>query len=73
MSSVITPPDSWKLRPDGSALILDGDWGFPLKQTSEQPYGMYVYEVKGFPELVKIGTTNNSKDWLIFRRSYFIW
>ena len=24
MSSVITPPDSWKLKPDGSGLILDG-------------------------------------------------
>ena len=61
MSSVITPPDSWKLRPDGSVLILDGDWGFPLKQTSEEPYEMYVYEVKGFPELVKIGIAKDSK------------
>jgi hypothetical protein len=49
------------LRPDGSALILDGDWGFPLRQTSEEPCEMYVYEVKGFPELVKIGIAKESK------------
>jgi len=65
MSSVITPPDSWRLKPDGSALILDGDWGFPLRQTSEEPCDMYVYEVKGFPELVKIGIAKDSrtKNW----------
>lgn len=61
MTNVITPPDSWKLRSDGSMLILDGDWGFPLKQTSEEPYEMYVYEVKEFPQLIKIGITKDSK------------
>jgi len=61
MTSVITPPDLWKLRPEGSMLILDGDWGFPLRRTSEEPYELYAYEVKGFPELIKIGIAKNSK------------
>ena len=61
MSSMIFPPSSWKLGLDGSALVLDGDWGFPLRQISEEPCEMYVYEVKGFPELVKIGIAKNSK------------
>jgi len=59
--SVITPPDSWKLEPYDSALILDGDWGFHLRQISEEPYEMYGYEVKGFPELVKIGIAKDPK------------
>ena len=61
MSSIITPPDSWKLRPDCYAFNLDGDWGFPLRQISEESCEMYIYEVKGFPELVKIGIAKNSK------------
>jgi len=61
MTNAITPPDSWKLRPNGSVLNLDGDWGFPLGQTSEEPYEMYVYEVKGFPELIKIGISKDPK------------
>jgi hypothetical protein len=61
MSNPITPPDSWKLRSDDSALIIDGDWGYPLRQISEEPCEMYVYEVKGFPELVKIGIAKSSK------------
>jgi hypothetical protein len=61
MSSVVAPPDSWKLRSDGSTFILDGDWGFPLRQTSEEPCEMYLYEVKGFPELVKIGIAKDSR------------
>ncbi len=61
MNSVITPPDLWKLRPEGSTLILDGDWGFPLKRTSKEPYELYAYEVNGFPELVKIGIAKDSK------------
>jgi len=61
MTDVITPPDPWKLRPDGSVLVLDGDWGFPLRQTSEEPYEMYIYQVKGFPELIKIGIAKDSK------------
>jgi len=61
MNNIITPPDSWKLIPEDSVLILDGDWGFPLRETSEEPYEMYVYEVKGFPELVKIGIARDSK------------
>lgn len=65
MSSVITPPDSWKLKPKDSVLILDGDWGFPLRQTSEERSEMYVYEVKGFPELIKIGIAKDSKKRII--------
>jgi len=61
MTNVITPPDSWKLRPNGSMLILDADWGFPLGQTSEESYEMYVYEIKRFPELIKIGIAKDSK------------
>ena len=59
--SVITPPDSWKLEPYDSALILDGDWGFPLRQISEEPCQIYVYEVMGFPELVKVGIAKDSR------------
>ena len=73
MSSVITPPDSWKLKPNGSAIILDGDWGFPLKQTSEEPYEMYVYEVKGFPELIKIGIARVSKKRLVKYYGKLLW
>ena len=73
MSSVITPPDSWKLRPNGSALILDGDWGYPLRQTSEEPCEMYVYEVKGFPELVKIGIAKDSKKRLVKYYGKLLW
>jgi len=61
MTSVITPPNLWKLRPERSILILDGDWGFPLNRTSDEPYELYAYEVKGFPELIKIGIAKNSK------------
>lgn len=61
MNNVITPPDSWKLEPYGSALILDGDWGFPLRQISEEHCEIYVYEVKGFSELVKVGIAKDSK------------
>ena len=61
MTSIITPPDSWKLKQDGSTIVLDGDWGFPLRGTSEEPYEMYVYEVREFPELVKIGIAKDSK------------
>ncbi|MCA2003920.1 MAG: hypothetical protein LDL06_04050 [Candidatus Nitrosotenuis sp.] len=61
MTSAITPPDSWRLRSDDSVLVLDGDWGFPLKRISEEPYEMYAYEVKNFPELIKVGIAKNSK------------
>lgn len=61
MTNAITPPVQWKLRSDGSVFVLDGDWGFPLKRISEAPYEMYAYEVKNFPELVKVGIAKNSK------------
>lgn len=60
-NSIVIPPSSWKLELDGSALVLDGDWGFPLRQISEEPREIYIYEVKGFPELVKIGISKDSK------------
>jgi len=61
MTNVITPPNSWKLKPDDTMFILDGDWGFPLRAASEEPYELYVYEVKGFSELIKIGIAKDSK------------
>ena len=73
MNSVITPPSSWKLKLEGSALVLDGDWGFPLRQTSEDPCEMYVYEVKGFPELVKIGIAKDSKKRLVKYYKTLLW
>lgn len=61
MTNVVTPPDSWKLIPDGSMLTLDGDWQFPLRGTSEEPCEMYIYEVNGFPELIKVGIAKDPK------------
>ena len=61
-SHAVLPPDSWKVIPEDSQLILEGDWKFPLNAVSEDPFEIYVYEIEGFPELVKIGISKDSED-----------
>ena len=41
-------------------LILDGEWQFVLDAKSEKDYEIYVYEVKDFPHLLKIGIAKDS-------------
>ena len=61
MSSKVTlPPISWKLLQKNDELILDAEWKFPICSTSKQTYEIYIYEVKDFPELLKIGISKDS-------------
>jgi tetratricopeptide (TPR) repeat protein len=61
-SNSVVPPDSWKIIPEDSQLTLEGNWKFPLNAVSEEPFEIYVYEIDGFPELVKIGISKDSED-----------
>lgn len=61
MSPKVTLPSiSWKLIQKNDELILDGEWEFPICSTSKQTYEIYIYEVKDFPELLKIGISKDS-------------
>ncbi len=53
-------PESWKLTQENGKLILDGEWKFPFCATSEQLYEIYIYQVKNFPQLLKVGISKDS-------------
>ncbi|WP_320663881.1 PspC domain-containing protein [Prochlorococcus sp. MIT 1223] len=65
---IITPPKNWQINLTSGELILDGDWQFILEAKSEKDYEIYIYEVKDFPRLLKIGI---AKDSLKRKESYY--
>lgn len=58
MDSPVTHP--WSLGPGEGDLQLDGEWKFVLAAKSEAPWHVYVYSVKGFPGLLKIGIAKDA-------------
>ena len=61
IQNIVTPPRSWRITHDDSEIVLDGEWKFPLSDTSKDPLEMYIYKVMGHPDLLKIGISKNSK------------
>ncbi len=51
----------WSIGPGTGPLVLDGDWKFPLTAASETPWQVYVYSVKGAPNLLKVGIAKDAK------------
>ena len=60
-ANVVRPPKEWKLdrNADGS-LIVDADWQFILQAKSEEEWQLYVYSIKEYPELLKIGIAKDA-------------
>ena len=65
---VVLPPDEWRINGSPGRVVVDGDWSFPLKATSEEDWQLYIYTVKGFPDLHKIGI---AKDVLKRKEKYY--
>jgi len=56
---VVLPPNEWRIKGATGRVVVNGDWIFPLKAASEEDWQLYVYSVKGFPNLHKIGIAND--------------
>lgn len=65
---VVLPPDEWRINGSPGRVVVDGDWKFPLQAVSEDDWQLYVYTVKGFPDLHKIGI---AKDVLKRKEKYY--
>ena len=65
---VVLPPDEWRINGSSGRVVVDGDWSFPLQARSEDDWQLYVYSVKGFPDLHKIGI---AKDVLKRKEKYY--
>lgn len=65
---VVLPPDEWRINGSPGRVVVDGDWKFPLQAASEDDWQLYVYTVKGFPDLHKIGI---AKDVLKRKEKYY--
>ena len=68
-ANVIRPPDEWGLKRNREgALVVDGDWKFILDAKSEEEWQLYVYSIKNYPDLLKIGI---AKDAVKRKESYY--
>ena len=68
-ANVISPPDEWRLRRNREGLlVVDGDWKFILDAKSEEEWQLYVYSIKNYPDLLKIGI---AKDAVKRKESYY--
>ncbi len=59
--NVIRPPEEWRLERNAEGrLIVDGDWKFILDAKNEEEWQLYVYSVKNYPDLLKIGIAKDA-------------
>ena len=66
---VIRPPEEWRLERNHEGLMeVDGDWKFILDAKSEEEWQLYVYSIKNYPDLLKIGI---AKDAVKRKESYY--
>ena len=65
---VVLPPSDWRLNGSVGDVWADADWTFPLAAKSEEEWQLYVYSVKDFPELLKVGI---AKDAVKRKESYY--
>ena len=60
-ANVIRPPEEWRLqRNNQGSLIVDGDWKFILDAKSEVEWELYVYSIKNYPDLLKVGIAKDA-------------
>ena len=60
-ASVIRPPDEWRLQRRRDGLFeIDGDWKFIFDAKSEEEWELYVYSIKNYPDLLKIGIAKDA-------------
>ena len=60
-ANVIRPPEEWRLqRNNQGSLIVDGDWKFILDAKSEEEWELYVYSIKNYPDLLKVGIAKDA-------------
>ena len=58
---VIRPPEEWRLERNHEGLMeVDGDWKFILDAKSEEEWQVYVYSIKNYPDLLKIGIAKDA-------------
>ena len=66
---VVLPPDEWRIsRRNGEVVKVDANWKFPFAAKSEADWQVYLYSVKGHPELLKVGI---AKDVLKRKEKYY--
>lgn len=60
-ANVVRPPIEWKLERNASgSLVVDADWQFILQAKSEEEWQLYVYSIKEYPDLLKIGIAKDA-------------
>lgn len=68
-ANVIRPPEKWSLeRNRNGSLVVDADWKFILDAKSDAEWQLYVYSIKNYPDLLKIGI---SKDAVKRKEKYY--
>lgn len=68
-ANVIHPPEKWRLKRNHAGLLeVDADWRFILDAKSEEEWQLYVYSIKNYPDLLKIGI---AKDAVKRKESYY--
>ena len=68
-ANVVHPPEEWRLERNHKGLLeIDGDWKFILDAKSEEEWQLYVYSIKNYPDLLKIGI---AKDAVKRKESYY--
>ena len=66
---VVLPPDEWRVsRRSGGVVEVDANWKFLFQAKSEADWQVYLYSVKGHPELLKVGI---AKDVLKRKEKYY--
>ena len=57
--NTVLPPDEWRIQGKPGRAYVDPEWRFFTEAKSEKPTFIYVYSVKEFPDLLKIGIAKN--------------
>ena len=66
---VVLPPDEWRLvRTKKELLEVDANWKFIFAAKSETDWQLYLYSIKGHPDLIKVGI---AKDVLKRKEKYY--
>lgn len=66
---IVLPPEEWRIsRCSGGDVEVDANWKFFFQAKSEQDWQVYLYSVKGHPELLKVGI---AKDVLKRKEKYY--
>lgn len=66
---VVLPPVEWRIsRRSSGVLEVDAEWKFYFAAKSEADWQVYLYSVKGHPELLKVGI---AKDVLKRKEKYY--